>query len=181
MIHPAANRFARRMLPGDGYFAVRRVWRHLKGWDFDETYSLRFPDRRDLASYKVQDGVRLDVFWKVLSIGRGPAFSLFIHDEEVMRFDCFGPGEGHFHLALSAPGEPAESRLWFHEQNVRDQIDRSLFELSSNLDYFLERHPSSRVRGERIDPVQMKSVCDRARSNAIRFLETRPELSGLDD
>lgn len=42
-----------------------------------------FPARRDLLRVAVQDGLVIDVFWKSLTIGKGPALSVFVCGDEV--------------------------------------------------------------------------------------------------
>lgn len=139
------------------------------------SYEERYPARRDVVTYEVQPGVGLSVFWKVLEIGRGPALSLFCHGQELLKFDCFGPGHGHFHVELTAPGPTRRQRLEFFENDPATQIDRSVFELTRNLEYYLQRHPWRRVRETRIDREAMARACEQAR--ARHYLETVPELN----
>ena len=34
------------------------------------------PVRQDVISYKIQEEIYIDVFWKILPIGKGPALSI---------------------------------------------------------------------------------------------------------
>jgi len=113
------------------------------------------PDRQDVARTEVTEDVVIDVFWKILPIGRGPALSLYVLGHEVLKFDCFGRDEGHFHAEFILPEGAAENRIFMGEPTVAGQIDRTLYELERNVSYFLERHPHADVRRFRFptDPV----------------------------
>src|SRR6266852_5590791 len=88
-----------------------QIKRQLLRWRYDA--SLRFnPEhldsapgeiRRDVEWIRVQPDVSLKVYWKVLPIGKGPAISLYIFEFQILRFDCFGATDGHFHLFLGWP------------------------------------------------------------------------------
>jgi hypothetical protein len=106
--------------------------------------------RNDMQCFKVDDKVNLSVFWKNIPIGCGPAICLFSHGKEILKFDCFGPSKGHFHITTVHPWKwnnlGRETRLYFIEQEITDQIERSIFELDKNLHYYLQRHPDPRIR-----------------------------------
>jgi len=59
--------------------------------------------RRDVEWIGVQPDVDLEVYWKILPIGKGPAISLYAFGFEILKFDCFGARGGHFHLFLVWP------------------------------------------------------------------------------
>lgn len=113
------------------------------GRDLDRT----FPDRRDLKRYSISPEVCIDVYWKhVNQVGDGTALSLYVLGHEVLKFDCLGPDDGHFHAEFMSPDKPRESRLFFAEKSHAAQIDRTLFELLHNVPYYLQRHPNRDVR-----------------------------------
>lgn len=149
--------------------ALRRREGHLSG----------NPARKDVAVFAVQPELELVVFWKVLPIGKGPALSLYACGEEVLKFDCFGPDKGHYHISLSTPVRTAEDRLYFYEQSASEQIERALFEVKNNLHYYLQRHQRRLVRNIRVDQNLIADVCDAAGARMREFLNEVPELQDL--
>lgn len=137
-----------------------------------------YPARRDVASIPVQPEVELRVCWKQLEIGHGPAASLFVLGDEVLRFDCFGAGRGHYHAELVQP-ERATGRIYFPERSVEEQIERSLFELTRNLAYYLQRNPRRDVRRFCVDPAALEQACAEARRRMLAYLETVDALRDL--
>ena len=151
--------------------AVRR-FRRL----FSKTYQAAPPApavnvRKDLVRYPVQDHVCLTVFWKVLDIGRGPAASLYVHGFEVLKFDCFGGHQGHYHVALRGDEGASEFRLLLPEPTVEQQIDRMWFELTANLDYYLQRNPDPRVRKTRVAPENIEKLRARIKEVMLKYQE----------
>lgn len=134
-----------------------------------------YPLRKDVVRYAVQEGVYLEVFWKVLEIGRGPAVSLFVHGDEVLKFDCFGQGKGHFHVSerpWRGPEPPTAYRVYLPEKTVEAQIERAVFELRSNAVYYLQRNHDPRIRRCQIDPQRLEAAIERARVQMLEYLRT---------
>ncbi|MGJ8661296.1 MAG: hypothetical protein ACSHXL_04605 [Bacteroidota bacterium] len=102
--------------------------------------------RNDLMRFEIDEGLVVDIFWKVLPIGKGPALSLYVMGHEAITYDCFGPGEGHFHAKLVTPKPVTETRIFYPEATSALQIERTMFELKHNAAYYLERHPNQDVR-----------------------------------
>jgi hypothetical protein len=139
-----------------------------------------FRARRDLQRIKVQDGLVIDVFWKSLPIGRGPALSVFVCGDEFARFDCFGPDRGHFHLALFTPASVRQYRLEFAERTAAEQIGRTIFEIDSNLAYYLERAANPAIRKFDVNRENLLAALPNAESRMREFLLEQPELSDLE-
>jgi len=135
--------------------------------------------RRDREVFAVQKDVQLLVYWKVLPVGGGPSLILKIFHQPVLRFDCFGRGEGHFHTFRMPWNEKHESRIYFHETDANAQIDRAIFELEQNLGYYLQINPDPAIREFKIDRGSLKAACDRARARMRDFVAVVPELKGL--
>jgi hypothetical protein len=154
--------------------SLRSVVLRMRG---DNLY--RYPDRRDVTTYIIQPQVELVVFWKVLAIGKGPALSLYVCGEEVLKFDCFGPDKGHFHISFSSPVRTTEDRLCFFEQTASEQIDRTLFELENNLHYCLQRHQRRRIRNIKVDKKPLADSCIAAGARMREFLNDVHELQDL--
>ena len=159
----------------------------LRRWCYDA--SLRFnPEELDLAAgeirsdvewIRVQPDVDLKVYWKVLPIGKGPAVSLYIFEFQILRFDCFGARDGHFHLFLGWPSPTSEDRIWLPEPNATAQVERTMFELTKNVTYYLQRHNDERVRHLRLESELWSTACTRARDKMLYFLCSVPELASV--
>jgi hypothetical protein len=129
--------------------------------------------------YDTPADTRIEVFWKSfvgaqgsnwldprLVDGIGPVLSFIVAGREVLRFDCLGDS-GHYHVALMRPSPEVECRLWFRERSQIEQVERSIFELERNLEYYLARNPQPDVRSARVDPQEHRSRCAQARSQAL--------------
>jgi hypothetical protein len=159
----------------------------LQRWRYDA--SLRFsPEELDLAAgemrsdvewIRVQPGVDLKVYWKILPIGKGPAVSLYAFGFQILRFDCFGATDGHYHLFLGWPSPTSEDRIWLPEPNATAQVERTMFELTKNVTYYLQRHNDERVRCLHLEPASWSAACTQARDKMLYFLCSVPELADV--
>src|SRR5438034_4542320 len=159
----------------------------LRRWSYDA--SLRFnPEdldlaagemRRDVEWIRVQPGVDLKVYWKILPIGKGPAISLYAFGFQILKFDCFGATDGHFHLFLGWPSPTSEDRIWLPEPSATAQVERAIFELRRNAPYYLQRHADERVRRLHPEPATWSAACTRARDKMLHFLCSVPELADV--
>ena len=88
--------------------------------------------RKDLYKIDIEDNVYFLVFHKSLSFGFGPSLSLYINNKEILKFDCFGDKKGHYHINNS-------ERIFFIENTCLEQINKIIYELSNNLNYYLNQ------------------------------------------
>jgi len=142
------------------------------------------PAVTDVEGILIKPGVSLDVYWLNVRGARGPAASLLVYGDEVMRFDCLGPGAGHMHLNLrQSRGLPngAGARLYFREQAVAEQVERACFELEHNLHYALTLNVSARIRRLHFSPPELSRVAGVLRAAMLqryaRHLSLEPEAS----
>lgn len=133
--------------------------------------------RNDLKTLHVQDGMKLEVFWKDLPHGRGPALSVFILDQEILKFDCFGPEDGHYHTPCFDPSK-TESRLFMPESTIEAQIQRTRFEIMRNLAYYQSRATDKRVRRFVPDLSALEYSLDRACGLMRRYASELPPERG---
>lgn len=81
--------------------------------------------------------------------GEGPAASLYILSEEVLRLDCLGGDRGHMHFnmreAMITPGG-GSTRIYFEPGTMADHIERAVFHLKKNSDYGIGLNPGPRIR-----------------------------------
>jgi hypothetical protein len=119
--------------------------------------------RHDVHFIPIGPLAKLELYWKLEALGTGPAIILHVLDQYVMRFDCFGEKAGHAHLYLIEPERHCESRLFLPEKTVEVQIERALFELSTNLDYWMSRHRHPSVRKTRLSSATVAEAIAQAR------------------
>lgn len=130
--------------------------------------------RRDVEVLTIQPNVELIVYWKVLQIGRGPAVILQAYGKEILKFDCFGKGEGHYHTAPDYG-----KRIFFDEETVSAQINRTSIELKENAQSYLKRQEDSRIQNIELDQKKLVKAVHQAEKRMIHFHETISELKDL--
>ncbi len=136
--------------------------------------------RKDVERVGVQPGLELEVFSKnIPRVGAGPACSVVIAGEEVLRLDCFGPGAGHLHADFLVTATRPERRLFFIEDAVPAQVERSLFEIRRNLRYYTSHSRWPAARRFVADPALLDAALERVRQLMMRIhqrsmLESRP-------
>jgi hypothetical protein len=121
--------------------------------------------RKDIVILPLGQNANLEVYWREDNLGIGPAASVYIYNREVLRFDCFGEEEGHFHISTPYKGSISSDRIYYTEKNVEDQIDRTFFEIKTNIFSYVKMHPSKRIRKVYLDKnalensaVEMKKI-----------------------
>lgn len=128
--------------------------------------------KHDLVEYPIQDNVRLEVYWRDDAGGRGPAASLYVYDDEIMRFDCFGSDNGHCHFNL----RQTRGRRWMYPVgSFRDHIQQSLFDLRTNLTFCLQTHQDERVQSVEVAQEKLEHVSRQMEAQLLKFAD---ELAG---
>lgn len=130
--------------------------------------------RMDLIQFPIGDQLSLLVYWKVLKIGKGPAVVLKACDQEVLKFDCFGEKDGHYHIAPQY-----DFRIYFFEKTVADQIDRTVAELKVNGLRYLKLHPDPKIRALDPAPDSYLEAIDQAEKQMKHFIQTVKEIQPL--
>lgn len=130
--------------------------------------------RRDVEIISVQPNLDLVVYWKVLRIGKGPAVVVETYGNEILKFDCFGKGEGHYHVAPNF-GE----RIFFEKPSAMDQIDLTVMEIEENLQTHLKNQREPKINQLKVDLHNLALAVDHAKLRMVHFLETVPELKEL--
>ena len=131
--------------------------------------------RSRLVEFEIQEGCFLEAYWvdRVSTQGTrdlGPAVFLVVHGSEILKFDCYGPPVGHYHVATPYPHgirTGLVGRIWLPEESVEAQIDRSIFELCHNANYYLSTHPRRRVRQTVLREDRLAEVCVGLRSKML--------------
>jgi hypothetical protein len=130
----------------------------------------------NLRAVEVQTGVRLDIYWSVVSQGAGPCASLFVLDEEVLRIDCFAGDSAHMHInpvQLNLPlAWDITPRLAFPPGNALEQIERGVFELTKNTQTALQMNQLAKLRRFKIDERALAKAGDTMREYMQELTET---------
>lgn len=106
----------------------------------------------DVRPIAVPEPFRLEVYWLTVLGQQGPALSLFLEGDEILRVDCLPEGPHcHYGLAESHHRGPSEARVYFPPGDLTAQIDRAVFELGHNVPYCTGLHRRRSWRNASID------------------------------
>ncbi|MCG2590043.1 hypothetical protein [Rhodohalobacter sulfatireducens] len=130
--------------------------------------------RKDVEIIPIQPNLELVVYWKVLRIGKGPTAILQAFGNEIIKFDCFGKNDGHYHLAPNIV-----ERIFFEEETAFGQINKTAKELVNNSQTYLERQQEDHIRNIKIDQEKFSNAVEMAKKKMNFFLQTVPELKDL--
>jgi hypothetical protein len=121
--------------------------------------------RKQPIKIAIQEGAHLLVFRKDLNIGSGPAISVYVHESEVLKFDCYGPGKGHFHVQPNM-----HCRIALKEQSRKQQARRALFEIEANIMTYLSWSSNKEVSAFVFDAKALKAALAKARRTLKRYV-----------
>ncbi|MCZ6680237.1 MAG: hypothetical protein O7E52_23645 [Candidatus Poribacteria bacterium] len=125
-------------------------------------------ERHDLVEYPIQDNVRLDVYWREDRGGRGPAASLYVYDDEVLRLDCFGGDQGHCHVNL----KQTKGQRWYYPAGpAKQHIEQSAFDLMTNHAFCLRTHQDERIQRVKIDTEKLEVAASEMKRKLLEFSE----------
>lgn len=96
-------------------------------------------------SWCLQERVWVAVFWKDLSDGVGPSLSAYVDAHELLRFDCYEGGPGHYHV-FQNDRQAWRGRIEVLEGTIDEQIESTLRALSRSLSDAIQRHDDRKVR-----------------------------------
>lgn len=135
---------------------IRGLWRHLKKNRYDETEIV------------IQNGAKLLIYWKNETIGSGPTLTLAVKRREIVRFDCFGKGDGHYHIFPEA-----DKRIDLDGENIKEQIEESITMISKNHQAYLQDHRISEVQSFELDPVRLTESLELARVQLLNIVKEK--------
>ncbi len=123
--------------------------------------------RKNEYKIEIQDNLYLLVFHKSLHTGSGVAVSLYIHNYEYLKFDCFGQG-GHYHIYDGIKNET----IYFTEPTCQEQINRASSELTTNLDMYLAQSNQIQIRSFQIDLNLFQTQIEQMKDKMIEYENT---------
>ena len=98
----------------------------------------------------------------------GPAASLYVYEDEIMRFDCFGGNNGHCHFNL----RQTRGRRWMYPTgSFQDHIQQSLFDLRTNLTFCLKTHQDARVQEIQIAQERLEQASQKMEVQLLEFAD----------
>tara|TARA_R110002049_G_scaffold277522_1_gene456044 strand:- start:71 stop:574 length:504 start_codon:yes stop_codon:yes gene_type:complete len=103
--------------------------------------------RKNIETFMIQPRIEVDVYTKDLARGQGPAISIYIDEYEILKFDCFGPDLGHYHVSLGNNLNTFSERFALPAVSRAKQLEWVCFELQKNLAARLSMLPGTRFRG----------------------------------
>jgi hypothetical protein len=127
----------------------------------------------DFMIARIQPHAYLVAFWKNLDNGIGPGFSLYVYDQEVLRYDCFGGEAGHYHVmglsggAIVAPLENISRKR---------QVEQSIADLPSASLKYLSAHCVPRIRAFKLDNKKADEVSEQVQRWMLEVLDRSPQL-----
>lgn len=121
--------------------------------------------RKDLYKIEIDSNVYLLVFHKMLPIGFGSALSLYINNWEFLKFDCFGKEKGHFHIYSGSKNKT----IYFVETTCEEQIEKSIYEISTNLKTYLTNVNNSKIKNVSINYEKIKYCLQEAKNKMLEY------------
>ena len=106
----------------------------------------------------------------------GPRIRLVVHDEVVLRLDCFGGKQGHWHInpdQVKMLG--GMSRLAYPEGTHTEHLERALFDLEHNASSAIRMNRVPRVRDYPLDEARLAEVARSVRSGVLELIEEHLE------
>ncbi|MCP2730932.1 hypothetical protein [Limnofasciculus baicalensis] len=127
--------------------------------------------RNNVVDFEIAENVGLEVYWKTLKVAEGPSLIFHALGYEILRFDTNIGEQAHCHIQLIECQPKCKERLFLPEKTVEEQIERAIFELEKNLDYWLQRHPDRQVRLLKIDQTKLKIATEKAREKMLEYAQ----------
>lgn len=119
----------------------------------------------------IQEDAYLVVYWKEAywkgGTVVGPGASLYVLQNEILRFDCAVEGRGHYHSLPCLIDK--RDRIFFEENTVEDQINRSVRELTTNVAEHLSKHFRRSLRCFHLDAERLAEVGEKMREKMLIY------------
>jgi hypothetical protein len=133
----------------------------------------------DPVTREIQDQIFMEIYWVAPPVGPGPGASIYIVDDEVMRFDCFGSDLGHYHFNIRQSkffpnGE--KTRIFFPEGTVEKQIENATVQLCRNLDYGRGLNTDPRIRAVKIDQNAVEAAAAWMREQLLEIAGAKRDI-----
>jgi hypothetical protein len=108
------------------------------------------------------------VFHKTYNGGFGPAVSLYLNEHEFLKFDCFGIEKGHYHIYDGKTNDT----IFFAEKTCREQIDKTAYELSNNIEFYLKKSNNVNIQNFKINIEVLLSKMNEMKNKMLEYENT---------
>ena len=141
---------------------------------------ITYRERYQLQSYPLQEGVRVEAYWRDDEAGVGPAASVYVDDEEILRLDCFGGSLGHCHVnLLQAMDRYACQHVWFYPPaTARQHVEWAMHDLVVNLPMCLRHNDDSAIRETSLDEAAIREIEPRVRAYLLELIQRMGKEDG---
>ena len=115
--------------------------------------------RKDVVKIDIQENAYVLVYHKFLDIGSGSSIGLYLYNKEYLKFDCFGKNKGHYHVN----NKKNDDRIYFTEQTAKEQIEKTINELTTNINSYLVMSSNIKIKKFVFDDNLLKSKLTEAK------------------
>ena len=115
--------------------------------------------RKDVVKIDIQENAYVLVYHKFLDIGSGSSIGLYLYNKEYLKFDCFGKNKGHYHIN----NKKNDDRIYFTEQTAKEQIEKTINELTTNINSYLVMSSNIKIKEFVFDDNLLKSKLTEAK------------------
>ena len=112
----------------------------------------------DVTLIPIQSDSYLAVYYKHYGSWMGPGVSLYVFENEILRFDCFGEQSGHYHSLPCRSAYPSRERLEFAAGTIEAQVDESVEEITGSHATHLAKHFRRCIYEFRFDQARLTAV-----------------------
>lgn len=121
----------------------------------------------DVKLIPIQPDSYLAIYYKRYDTGVGPGVSLYVHENEILRFDCFGKGHGHYHSLPCLSALPSKERIGFTAETIKSQVNETVEEITGNYAAHLGKHFRRCIRDFRFDQACLVVAVAEARDRML--------------
>lgn len=158
--------------------------KRLKTWRRRRRPRKKQPGSTDMQAVPLGEGAYVTYAWVTRALrvhgGKvgvmGPRIRLVVHDEVVLRLDCFGGKHGHWHInpdQVKMLG--GMSRLAYPEGTHTEHLEQALFDLEHNAGSAILMNRVPRVRRYPLDEARLAEVARSVRSGVLELIEEHLE------
>ena len=115
----------------------------------------------------IQPNSYLAVYYKHYGADFGPGVSLYVHENEVLRLDCFGNESGHYHSLPCLSVVPGSDRIGFAAETVEGQVQQTADEIIQNHAAHLGKHFRRHICDFRFDQACLAAAVAEVRNRML--------------
>lgn len=121
----------------------------------------------DVELIPIQPDSYLAVYVKRYGTIVGPGVSLYVLENEILRFDCFDNGYGHYHSMPCLAVLPGSERTDFAADDTEAMVNQTVDEITRNYAAHLAKHFRRRIRDFKFDQARLGAAVAEARDRML--------------